>query len=1306
MFHQNFLFMKTKSFTLTGHQWLLPLLLAIFLGWSHIASAQTSCTSYSLEFTNNQYGPAGLIFCGNSVSGQVVVVNTGQVDNKGNFVPTTGVTIAYYYTYDNPNLNPNPTWISPGGGGTTGVNLNNTYFKNSEVVWWKAEVTTGSNTCTTSIIAVYKTSVPGITGPDPVTQPNPLNITGPCDACIPFGHGENLTIATPIDHEVNYYLNGSTIPFATKPYGGSQSPLCYTFGYGTFTVTVVATNYCGTTTKSFTVTTYDNTPPQLTGTLPTGQTGMNLCYANLPGGPEAAAIALLYTDNCTDVYVDKTANITGDDCGWSATYTYDVYDGAGNHVTPSPTVVYTGSDQTAPTLTGTPYTDATLYNACYVDAYNAVPAWSETNAIMGYTDNCGANVTATLTNTSKSGDDCGWTVTYTYTVYDECSNPLANQTYTHSGKDQTAPTLTGTPYTDANLYNACYVDAYAAVPAWTEARAITGYTDNCGANVTATLTNTSKSGDDCGWTVTYTYTVYDECLNPLAGQTYSHSGKDQTAPTLTGTTYSDATLYNACYVDAYNAVPAWSENNAIMGYTDNCGANVTATLTNISKSGDDCGWTVTYTYTVYDECSNPLANQTYTHSGKDQTAPTLTGTPYTDANLYNACYVDAYAAVPAWTEARAITGYTDNCGANVTATLTNTSKSGDDCGWTVTYTYTVYDECLNPLAGQTYTHSGKDQTAPTLTGTTYTDATLYNACYVDAYNAVPAWSETNAIMGYTDNCGANVTATLTNTSKSGDDCGWTVTYTYTVYDECLNPLANQSYTHSGKDQTAPVPDQPVPADQVLVCMSDIITPTMTGTDNCGGTVIVDMVETILQNGNGCYNNPYEVERYWVYTDECLNEFTSAVQNIYVEADELIVTIDDVIDPDRPFCNTTGNLLSANDPEGGCEPYTYYWSLSPANEGWVITDGAGDELATPPVAGSQTITYNTGNVGVDITFYVKVVDGNGCIATYDVTFDCQGGAYCTYTQGFYGGLGGVDCENNTTVETIEKAFEGYLPATSVQIGSSVTDNLILNDVDANCIIGRLPGGGSEAAITGLNTCANMPGIMLQSNSTKIANTLVAQAITLTLNIGLNPELPNLVLPANKAYMITIEALDCYNFQSLPDPNGMEVNYPIPVNVTAYLNGNNGYAPNVQGLLDLANDAISGVILPGTPPTLSEITNAMGTINNGFDDCRVIVGWGVNETPSAKLTQMASTSGNLTMFPNPTSGNVSILIPEEGFTHLRVVSFDGKTVKEISQQDLEGQLRITIDMQNVAHGIYYVFAYHNNTLVQKGKLVIVR
>ncbi|MBP7038999.1 MAG: hypothetical protein KBB30_08865, partial [Bacteroidales bacterium] len=516
-------------------------------------------------------------------------------------------------------------------------------------------------------------------------------------------------------------------------------------------------------------------------------------------------------------------------------------------------------DRTAPT--GTAPAGTSNINACYVDAVTlpaGTPAFDPVATAAGYSDNNGGAVTATLINTQVSGNNCGWIVTYTFKVSDECGNALTGQTIVHSGRDQTPPT--GTAPSGSTGVNACYVDAVtlpAGTPVFDAEAAAAGYTDNCGGTVTATLINTQVSGNNCGWIVTYTFKVSDECGNELTDQTIVHSGSDQTAPT--GTAPSGSTGVNACYVDAVTlpaGTPAFDPVAAAAGYTDNCGGAVTATLTNTQVTGDDCSWTVTYTFKVSDDCGNELTGQTIVHSGSDQTAPT--GTAPEGTTGINACYVDAVtppAGTPAF-DAEAAAGYTDNCGGAVTATLTNTQVTGDDCAWTVTYTFKVSDDCGNELTGQTIVHSGSDQTAPT--GTAPEGTTGINACYVDAItppDGTPAFDAEAAAAGYTDNCGGIVTATLTNTQVTGDDCAWTVTYTFKVSDECGNELIGQTIVHSGSDQTAPTGTAPEGTTGINACYVDAVTlPAGTPafdpvaaaagyTDNCGGAVTATLTNT-------------------------------------------------------------------------------------------------------------------------------------------------------------------------------------------------------------------------------------------------------------------------------------------------------------------------------------------------------------------------------------------------------------------------------------------------------------------------------
>src|SRR5690606_40056038 len=58
--------------------------------------------------------------------------------------------------------------------------------------------------------------------------------------------------------------------------------------------------------------------------------------------------------------------------------------------------------------------------------------------------------------------------------------------------------------------------------------------------------------------------------------------------------------------------------------------------------------------------------------------------------------------------------YSDNCGGDVTVNLTDTAQTGDDCSWTLVYTYEVVDACGNALTGESITYTGSDQTAPIL----------------------------------------------------------------------------------------------------------------------------------------------------------------------------------------------------------------------------------------------------------------------------------------------------------------------------------------------------------------------------------------------------------------------------------------------------------------------------------------------------------------------------------------------------------------------------------------------------------------
>ena len=111
----------------------------------------------------------------------------------------------------------------------------------------------------------------------------------------------------------------------------------------------------------------------------------NLCLDEATAAPALADIAALYTDNCVDPVTVSLidSDITGDNCAWTAVYTFTVTDGC-NPVTA--TVTYTGGDTEAPTLTGTlpggPMGNLCLDEATAAPALADIAACTQTTALI------------------------------------------------------------------------------------------------------------------------------------------------------------------------------------------------------------------------------------------------------------------------------------------------------------------------------------------------------------------------------------------------------------------------------------------------------------------------------------------------------------------------------------------------------------------------------------------------------------------------------------------------------------------------------------------------------------------------------------------------------------------------------------------------------------------------------------------------------------------------------------------------------------------------------------------------------------
>jgi hypothetical protein len=1032
----------------------------------------------------------------------------------------------------------------------------------------------------------------------------------------------------------------------------------------------------------------------------TGHVDVEFTLTDACGNDISKTVRFTIVDTTDPVWVDEPDNITVE-CDGSGN-TDDLNDWLGS---------FSGSDICGTATVSDDYDPANFVAAC--------GATGHVDVEFTLTDACGNDISKTVRFTIVDTTDPVW-VDEPDNITVECdgsgnTDDLNDWLGSFSGSDICGTANVSDDYDPANFVAACGATGHVDVEFT--------LTDACGNDISKTVRFTIVDTTDPVW-VDEPDNITVECdgsgntddLNDWLG---SFSGSDVCGTANVSDDYDPANFVAACGATGHVDVE--------FTLTDACGNDISKTVRFTIVDTTDPVW-VDEPDNITVECdgsgnTDDLNDWLGSFSGSDICGTANVSDDYDPANFVAACGATGHVDVEFT--------LTDACGNDISKTVRFTIVDTTDPVW-VDEPDNITVECdgsgntddLNDWLGS---FSGSDVCGTATVSDDYDPAnfvaacgatghvdvefTLTDACGNDISKTVrftivdttdPVWvDEPDNITvecdgsGNTDDLndwlGSFSGSDVCGTATVSDDydpanfvaaCGATghVDVEFTLTDACGNDIS-KTVRFTIVDTEAPVPPTP-PANVTLICKSDI--PAMidlTADDVCEGDITVTGVDA-YGTGTACYGDPLIITRTWTFVDDCLN--SSAVsQTITVEGLELVCEIDEVAEEDRPFCNTPDNVLTAT-VTGGCDKlYIYTWTVSSPDGTWLIT-------GTDQTTGA--VTYTAGMVGDIATFTLLVEDENGCTTTCTYELECQGGAFCTWTQGFYGNDVGQDCDNNTTTQLINEALGVMNP---IYVGQSVSNHFAVTS--APCVIQYLPGGTTPVALTSTYDCSNLPAI----------NSLVAQTLTLKLNmnIGDNGYLGDLKLAAGKDYMITAEAVDCYNFESEFVP-GTEANYYVKKSVTGYLNANN--MGDVNGLVALADAAISGVYAPQIfgDPTLLEITAMVDVINNAFHNCRVIVGWGNDPISFPKMAQTVQQSADLNMYPNPTTGNVTILIPEEGFTHIRVVGLDGKTIMEVPQTELDGQFQVTLHMQNAARGIYYVFAYNNNVVASKGKLVIVR
>ena len=662
-------------------------------------------------------------------------------------------------------------------------------------------------------------------------------------------------------------------------------------------------------------------------------------------------------DNCSaeDMMVlTAVDDVESGSCPIEVIRTYTFADLCGNSNTISQTIYI--QDTTRPVLGGT-------MDALTVDGSSAsdVPAAYTTAAEMMavhaiVNDDCTPSNQLAISYSDSFSGSCPIVATRTYTVTDLCgnSNTISQTIYI---QDTTRPALSGTM--DELTVDGCAVtDVPAGYTTVAEMEAVHAVvSDNCNANDQLTVTYSDAAAGTCPIVVTRTYTVTDVCGNSNT-ITQTINVQDTTRPVVTGV--MDTLVIDGCSLldlpDFYMTVAELEHDHAVI--SDNCTEDANLTVNSSDAISGTCPITIKRTYIVLDQCYNyDTISQIILI--QDTTKPAVTPTEIEYATL--GCVNDTVAPATSVADLQTMGfGISDNCvDLNFDGVVSRT-VTGNACDGMVTTVYRVSDGCGN-YTDMTLRQPYKDTIVPAFVGTWPSDIDNQNNCMATA-DVSGLMSDATVASLYED-CSTVIVSHDDDTV--GNNCGWTITRTYTIADSCGNAVV-RTMSVSGSDQTAPV-IAAIPAQAAEAAHSGCqyripnveMQTLMASSDNCGNAVTFVSQSPVAGT---LIDQTSEIQTVVVTVtvkDECGNMQSSTV-NVTVPADNIHLTVTDSVE----ICRGGSVSLTAvgGSDQGGV---TYLWT---------------------PAVGLNVNTGNnvTASPDTTTTYTVIVTDANGCSLTGTTT----------------------------------------------------------------------------------------------------------------------------------------------------------------------------------------------------------------------------------------------------------------------------------------------------------------------------------
>ena len=527
-------------------------------------------------------------------------------------------------------------------------------------------------------------------------------------------------------------------------------------------------------------------------------------------------------------------------------------------------------------------------------------------------------------------------------------SPCENKTYTLTVKGKQCPEKSSSVLVTVNqpkmvenwpenieLGNECYSDEHVQKLSSDEDIKKLYDVSDCGDITVTHKDDTIKN--NCNWSVTRTYTIKDACGNTVTqSPTQIISGKDASAPVLTGAWPADITGQDVCYSQDLSAKLA--DDATIAELYSDCG-EVTVTHEDVPTIG--CSWSIVRTYTIKDACGNTVTpSPTQTISGSDQTAPALVGEWPADITGQNNCFANA--DISGLLSDEAVKALYEDCG-DITVTHTDSEKETSDCGWTITRTYTISDKCQSVT--NTMSVSGSDQTAPVIT------TLAQNADFGNNPDIIAP------IFEVSDNCDNSVEVKVTTKGVEGESCNKSQTWTATATDVCGNEADPVVITYTWVEDTeAPIiTDLPEEvAANVSACefsipnLEEIVR--AKASDNCSEDLIITQTPEVGKVITTSTNATIEVK------DNCGN--TSVVEMLVTVPSPLQLSILS----SESYCKGDADGVIEAQVEGGVAPY----GLTVNGEIVDVTIGEVGEFVVTGLS--------------DNSYELVVKDANGCMSS--------------------------------------------------------------------------------------------------------------------------------------------------------------------------------------------------------------------------------------------------------------------------------------------------------------------------------------